>query len=83
MDSSSLNELNDLLLGIRIETWSLVKWPIVLGLFLYLWFAVMIVRQIELMSRSLNGAFQASLKLMAWLYLFAAVGVFLSAVLFL
>jgi hypothetical protein len=56
-----------------------VKLALLLGLFLYIGFAIMIARQVDLMSRSLNGAFEAPLKAFAWFYLAATVAVFLLA----
>lgn len=65
------------------DIWHLIKIPILIGLFLYIPFSVMIVRQVDLMSRSLEGNFDAPLKFFAWLYLVATILVFLFALFFL
>lgn len=65
------------------EFWLAIKWILVMGLFLYIFFSVMVVRQVGLMSRALNGAFKAPLKFLAWGYLGATVATFLTAILIL
>jgi hypothetical protein len=67
-------------LGFQPELWGLVKLGILLGLFLYLGFAIMVVRQVDLMSRALDGTFSGPFKILAWLYLGAAVVVFILAI---
>jgi len=59
--------------------WRLIKGLFVLGLGLYLAFALIVLRQVGLMSRTLNGEFARLLKLIAWIHLLAAIGVFLIA----
>ncbi len=74
---------DDLAAGTGLTVWFLVKLGIVIGLVMYAGFAVMIARQVELMSRSLNGAFKKPLKTVAWGYLLAVVGTLAVVVVFL
>lgn len=65
---------------ITLDVWVVVKWLLVLALGLYGVFAVVVVRQVQLMSRTLNGALELPLKLLAWLHMGVAVMVLLMAV---
>ena len=55
----------------------------IIGLFLYLAFGVIVVRQVGLMGKTLDGEFNPLLKFIAWIHLLVAVGVFLLALLIL
>lgn len=59
-----------------LSVWWLVKALFVIGLGIYLAFAVIIVRQVGLMTKTLNGEFDVSLKLVTWIHLAVAVVVF-------
>lgn len=59
--------------------WWLVKGLFALGLALYIAFAVIVVRQVGLMSKTLNGEFAAPLKLISYVHLLVALAVFLLA----
>ena len=61
-----------------VTVWVVVKWLMVLGLVLYGVFAVVVIRQVQLMSRTVNGALEWPLKLLAWAHL-AVAGVALMA----
>lgn len=67
----------------QLDFWGWAKWGVVAGLFVYLWFALMVVRQVDLMSRALNSAFAKPLKTVAWGYLIATGAVFLLCLIFL
>lgn len=66
-----------------LDVWFLVKLTVIAGLMIYTGFAVMIARQVELMSRSLNGAFKKPLKTIAWGYLLAIFGTLVTTLVFL
>ena len=59
---------------------SLIKIFFVIGLFLYLAFAVIIIRQVGLMGKTLDGEFNLPLKFIAWVHLIISFGVFLLAI---
>lgn len=63
----------------RFSIWWLVKGLFVLGLALYLAFAVIVIRQVGLMSKTLNGEFAIPLKLISYVHLLVALAVFLLA----
>ncbi len=75
---SGFEQLLILLRGVTV--WDGVKWLIVLGLGLYLVFAVVAVRQVQLMSRTINGALEWPIKLLATVHLAVAVVVLLAAI---
>lgn len=59
----------------------LLKLLFLAGLGIYLAFAVIVVRQVGLMTRTLNGMLDLPIKLVAWVHLGIAVIVFLLALL--
>jgi hypothetical protein len=79
MEETPVKQFLELIAGAEFSVWGLVKLAAMMGLFLYIGFSVMIVRQVDLMSRALNGNFDAPLKLLAWIYLALTVIVFLLA----
>jgi len=79
MDESLFSQLLKLFFNLHFEVWGLIKLAILLGLFLYLGFALMILRQVGLMSRALNGAFSGPLKFFAWIYFIASIVIFFIA----
>jgi len=79
MSDSPFVHLVDQLAGIRFQIWGLVKIAVLISIFLYIGFSVMIVRQVDLMGRSLSGSFRTPLKTLAWLYLLATIVVFVLA----
>jgi len=68
------------LASLTFNPWILVKLLFLIGLLIYLAFAVIVVRQVNLMIRALNGELETSLRLISWLHLIVAIGVFLLAV---
>jgi len=80
---SSLTEMinpQDLL---SLNIWTILKWPFLLLFLLYLAFAFIVVRQVGLMSRTLNGVLDTQLKLIAWLHLLVSLFVFVLALIIL
>lgn len=66
-----------------LTVWLVIKFGMAFGLMIYLGFAVMIVRQVELMSRSLNGTFKKPLKTVAWGYFIATIMTLIAILVFL
>jgi len=54
-----------------------------LGLFMYVIFAVGVIKQVDMMSKSLSGILFLPVRTIAWLHLVATLVVFVSAVLLL
>ncbi len=67
----------------HFSIWWLVKGLFILGLGLYIAFAAIVIRQIGLMAKTLNGEFVSSLKLIGWVHLGVAFFVFFLAILLL
>jgi hypothetical protein len=61
---------------LNIQVWSVVKVFILLALALYIVFAVVVIRQVKLMNRTLKGVFNLPISLIAWLHLGLALFVF-------
>lgn len=57
------------------QIWWVVKLFYLLGLVMYMIFAVVLVRQVGLMSKTLNGSIELPIKWLARLHLFVTVGV--------
>ena len=64
---------------LSLQIWGIVKGLLLFFLFLYIIFAIVVVRQVNLMKKALNGALDWSLILIAWLHLGFAIIVFLLA----
>jgi len=64
----------------NLSIWWVIKVLFIIGLFLYLAFAVIVIRQVGLMSKTLNGEFSILLKSIAWVHLIISLGVFLLAI---
>lgn len=69
------------ILGISI--WAVAKVFILIAFFLYIIFSVVVVRQVELMTGTLEVGFEAQLKLLSFLHLTFAILVFLAALIIL
>lgn len=65
------------------DVWLLAKILVLLGMVFYLVFAVLVVRQVQLMTRTVKGDLDREVKIMSWVHFGLAVGVFLFALLFL
>ncbi|GEM_PF-867670 len=61
------------------EIWVAVRYMFLLGLALYLVFALVIVRQVGLMTKTLSVGFEFPIKLLAYLHLIASVLLFFLA----
>jgi len=59
--------------------WWLIKILFIIGLFLYLAFGLIVIRQVGLMGKTLNSEFNLLLKFTAWVHLIVSLGVFLLA----
>lgn len=62
-----------------LDIWFFVKILFLIGLAFYLAFAVIVVRQVNLMAKAVNVPMEIPLRLIAWVHLLAAIGLFLLA----
>jgi len=76
-------KLIQILTALIANPWILVKLLFLVGLGLYLAFAVVVVRQVKFMSQTLNGLLDVPLRLFSLAHLFAAIGVFILALIML
>ena len=66
-----------------LSIWLLVKILFIIGLVLYFAFALIVIRQVGLMGKTLDGEFNLPLKFVAWVHLIISLGILLLAVLIL
>lgn len=57
----------------KINFWGVIKIFVIFAFILYLGFALIIVRQVSLMSKTLDGEFKNQIKLLSWIHLIVAV----------
>ena len=69
------------ILGISI--WLIAKIFVLIAFFLYIIFSVVVVRQVELMTATLEVGFETQIKLLSYLHLLFALFVFLAALIIL
>ncbi len=67
----------------NIDVWQIVKVMLLLGEGLYLVFAFVVVRQVQLMVSTLDGNLTPVVKMVAWLQLLGAVVLFVFSALLL
>lgn len=67
------------LVSTTVDFWILLKFLFLVGLLIYIAFAMVVIRQVAMMSRTLAGDFNLMLKLITWIHLGVAVGVFVLA----
>jgi hypothetical protein len=77
MDLTSL--LSAFSIGMN-EVWLLVKLFFLLGLLMYLIYAVVVVRQVDMMIEALGGALGLPVRLMAWTHLVIVIMVLIMAI---
>lgn len=65
----------------NIDIWNIAKYPVLFALALYIVFAIVIVRQVRIMTDTLEVGFEFQIKIIAWGHLFFAVGTFIVALL--
>ena len=68
---------------VDFDVWQIVKFVFLFGVVLYLVFAVVVIRQVKLMLDSLEIELEFLIRLIAWLYLFLIIGVFIVGILYL
>ena len=61
------------------SVWVGLKWMYLLAMGIYGVFALLVIRQTQLMTKALNGNLDLPIKLVAWVHFGLAVGVWLVA----
>lgn len=59
--------ISDFIFGLTV--WVIIKWFLVVGLLMYLAFAAVIIRQVGVMSESIQDPLNPLIKLFAWTHL--------------
>jgi hypothetical protein len=67
----------------NFNIWWLIKGFFAVGLILYLAFTIIVIRQVGLMAKTLDGEFNLPLKFVAWVHFLVALGIFLMVLLIL
>lgn len=62
-----------------INIWFIVKLLFLFAIAVYIIFSTVVVRQVHLMTNTVKVGFEFPLRLISWLHLFVAIGVFLIA----
>ena len=71
-----INNIQSSVFGIRLEDFSvggIVKWFVVAGLLMYVFFAIVVVRQTMVMTETVEGEVNWLVKLLGWLHLGIAI----------
>jgi len=68
---------------ININIWLVAKIFILFALILYLIFSFMVIKEVDLMNKTLTGVFNLPLKIVAWLHFIFTLLVFTVALIFL
>lgn len=64
---------------IGVSIWGIVKIGVLILLIIYLVFAFVIVRQVQLMTDTLEVGFESQLKFLSFMHFIFAIGVFIFA----
>ena len=65
---------------IGISAWLIAKYFVLFALGLYIIFAVVVVKQVGLMIKTIKVGFEAPIKFVAWGHLLFAIGIFVLAI---
>lgn len=68
---------------LSLSVWQVVKAAALLGVLLYLFFALVIVRQVSLMLDALAVELEGLIRAVAWIHLLLVVGVFVFGLVYL
>lgn len=64
---------------LEFSIWDIAKWFVIVGGLVYVVFAVVVVRQVQLMTKTLEVNFEKPVQMLSYLHLLFAVGVLLLA----
>lgn len=77
--TTPFDQIAESLFSFHFNPWSLLKAVFMIALLFYLAFAVIVVRQVSLMIKTINGHFKIPVKFIAWVHLLVAIGVIVFA----
>ena len=60
--------------------WTIVKWAYVFAAGIYVIFSLVVMAQLKSMTSTLNGALDLPLKVIGWVHMLVALGVFMAAI---
>ncbi len=69
--------------GLETPIWSIAKLVVLFGLLVYLVFAVVVIRQVQLMTRTVTGDLDHIIRAVSWIHFALAAGIFLATLMFL
>jgi len=69
--------------GFEGGIWAIAKIFVLFGLLLYLVFAVVVIREVKLMTRTVTGRLDSVVQVVAWVHFVLTVGIFLLALIML
>jgi prepilin signal peptidase PulO-like enzyme (type II secretory pathway) len=78
-----IEELLNNLLNLNLSIWLMVKFFVLLALFVYIVFAFLVVREVDLMTRTVKDIFNLPIKIISWLHLVFSLLIFLLALIIL
>jgi hypothetical protein len=62
-----------------LSIWAIAKWLFLFAFFLYIIFSLVIIRQVNLMNKTLEVNFEKPIALLSYIHFLFAVGVFIFA----
>lgn len=65
--------------SLEAPVWEVAKFLLLFGILLYLVFAVLVIRQVQLMTRTLTGEMDQVVRILSWVHFGLAVAIFLLA----
>lgn len=74
---------SELLNIVSADIWILVRYMFLFGLVIYIVFALVIVRQVGLMTKTLSVGFELPIKFLAFTHLIASIALFVLAFVYL
>lgn len=73
-------ELANLSFSSEAGWWPLIKLPVLFGLLFYLGLSILIIRQVQLMTRTVTDSLDKTVQIVAWLHFMFAALLFLAVV---
>ena len=72
----TIEEILQLLIN-NFSVWTVLKLLILFALVIYLVFAVVVIRQVKLMTNTFKTGYETWLRIISWLHLILVIGIFL------
>ncbi len=76
-----MNNFIDFIIGVSI--WTVIKVFVIIALFIYAFFALVIAKQVGLMTKVISGKLDLPIKIISWLHLFFSLFVIILALIIL